>query len=317
MSRRYWALVLNYKHWRETTRCAESLLSGQEPPERLVICENGSADGSLEELERWALGHSRAGGLLRLTRVQAESGAVPSAERVILINIAANLGYAGGNNVGLHLALAAEVPFVWILNNDTTVFPDAATALLDHMERHGRCGLCGALTRYMDDPEVVQCLGGGWYDPIWGRGGLHGDGMRLALGDMPEHPPAQLGYVNGASVFARREFLSEVGLMEDAYFLYCEELDWAERALGKWDLCWAPGAQILHAEGLSTGVSNRRGLGHGARRAYTLLYSRLLYTLKFHPFCLPTILVGQLWALLRKCITRTTRPSAKPGGRRP
>lgn len=307
MNRRYWALVLNYKHWCETVRCAESLLSSQEPPERLVICENGSTDGSLGELERWAQGYSRTGGLLRLSRAQAESDAGLGAGRVILIDIAANLGYAGGNNVGLRLALAVGAPFVWILNNDTSVLPTAATALLDHMERHDQCGLCGALTRYMDEPEVVQCLGGGWYDPFWGRGGLHGEGMRLALGDMPECPPARLSYVNGASVFVRRGFLQEVGLMEESYFLYCEELDWAARALGKWELCWAPGAQVLHAEGLSTGVSNRRGLGHGVRRAYTLLRSRFLYTLKFHPFCLPTMLIGQLWALLHKRISLSPR----------
>lgn len=239
-----------------------------------------------------------------MTWAQAESEVLLGNERIIIIDAGANLGYAGGNNVGLRLALSACAPFVWILNNDTSVFPHAASALLNHMERHARCGLCGTLTRYMDDPEIVQCLGGGWYTPVWGRGGLYGDGDRLALDDMPESSPERLDYVNGASVFVRREFLLEIGLMEEAYFLYCEEIDWAARAFGKWELCWTPEAQVLHADGLSTGVSNRRGQGHNIRRAYTLFRSRLLYTMKFHPFFLPTVLAGQLWALLRKCISR-------------
>lgn len=308
MDRRYWAIVLNYRHWRDTIRCAESLLACHEPPERLILCDNGSGDGSLDELGRWAESFPGAGGLTRLTRAQAESGALPESARVVLVDTGANLGYAGGNNVGLRLALAAgdpPVPFVWILNNDTTVFPESPAALLDHMAASPWCGLCGALTRYMDDPEVVQCLGGGWHNPLWGRGGLYGDGLRLPLGARPPESPRALGYVNGASVLARREFLLDVGLMEEAYFLYCEELDWAARAgRAGWGLCWAPAAQVLHAEGLSTGVSNRRGLGQGARRALTLVRSRLLYTWKHHPLSLPTVLAGQLWALGRKLMAR-------------
>ncbi|MES9996758.1 glycosyltransferase [Desulfovibrio aminophilus] len=303
MSRSYWALVLNYGRWRETIRCAESLLASVESPERLILCDNGSGDDSLEALARWAEEDSRRGGLRRFSRAQAEAGALSGDERIVLIDTGANLGYAGGNNVGLRLGLASGAPHVWLLNNDTTVFPDAASALLDHMAARERCGLCGALTRYMDDPEVVQCLGGGWFAPLWGRGGLHGDGLRLPLGAEPPDPPERLDYVNGASVFIRREFLLDVGLMEEAYFLYCEELDWAARAArsrGRWELCWSPRAQVLHAEGLSTGVSNRRGKGRGLRQALTLLRSRLLYTWKFHPLCLPMALAGQVWALARK-----------------
>lgn len=305
MSRSYWAVVLNYKHWRDTIRCAESLLGSLEPPERLVLCDNGSADGSLEALARWALEFSHAGGLVRLSRAEAESGAAPGPGRIVLVDAGANLGYAGGNNIGLRLALAAGAPFAWLLNNDTTVFPDAATALLDHMAGHAGCGLCGALTRYMDDPGVVQCYGGGWYNAVWGRGGLYGDGDSLPLGALPANPPARLDYVNGASVFARREFLLDVGLMDEAYFLYCEELDWAARAAkagSSHGLCWEPKAQVLHAEGLSTGVSNRRGLGHGPRRAATLIRSRLLFTWRFHPLCLPTVLAGQVVAVARKAV---------------
>lgn len=301
MGRRYWAIVLNYRHWSETIRCVESLLACHEPPEKLVVCDNGSADGSFEAMARWAEIRPGVVEHALLTRMQAEAGELPENRRILLVDNDANLGYAGGNNVGLRMALAAGAPFMWVLNNDTTVMPDAPTALLDRMDENRLCGLCGALTRYMDDPEVVQCLGGGWHKPVWGRGGLYGDGLRLPLGTPPPDPGGPLDYVNGASVFVRQEFLREVGLMDEAYFLYCEELDWAARAArSRWGLCWAPGAQVLHAEGVSTGVSNRRGLGHGVGRALTLLRSRLLYAWKHHPLCLPTVLAGQVWALLGK-----------------
>ncbi len=303
MTQSYWALVLNYNHWQDTVRCVESLLRCVVRPERIVICDNGSSDGSQESLAQWAETQT-AGGLVRLTRTQAESAAELPPGRLVLVENGANLGYAGGNNVGLRLALASGVPFVWLLNNDTTVFPEAPGALLERMEHDGRLGLCGALTRYMDEPEIVQCYGGGWHNAVWGVGGLHGDGERLPLGAAPKAPPARLDYVNGASVFVRREFLLTVGLMEEAYFLYCEELDWAARSRGRWVLGWEPRAQVLHREGLTTGVSNRRGLGHGLRRAATLARSRLLFAWKFHPLLLPTVLAGQALAMLRKVVRR-------------
>jgi len=309
-SRPYWALVLNYGRWRDTIRCAESLLASSAPPERLILCDNGSPDNSLEALVRWADDSYGSVGATLLSRAQAEAGGLSGDERVVIIDNGANLGYAGGNNVGLRLALASDAAYIWILNNDTVVLSDAATALMDHMATHERCGLCGTLTRYMDDPEVVQCLGGGWFAPLWGRGGLYGDGTRLPLDAAPPDLPGRLGYVNGASVFVRREFLLDVGLMEEAYFLYCEELDWAARAKGRWELCWAPRSQVLHAEGLSTGVSKRRGRGHDYRRAMNLLRSRLIFTWKFHPLCLPTALLGQFWALALKLTHRIGNRSA-------
>ncbi len=303
----YSVLILNYNHWRDTQACVESVLSSDVRPRQVVVCDNGSSDGSLAHLVQW-VDHYGVRPLSRrlLTRTEAETGPAGEehpAEDILLVDNGANLGYAGGNNVGLRLLLRSGAPFVWLLNNDTLVAPGAAQALLQYMRGHPRCGLCGALTRYLDDPEIVQCYGGGWYDTVWALGGLHGDGDRLPRGAAgPEHGPTELGYVNGASVFARRAFLLDVGLMDEAYFLYCEEWDWAERAKGRWTLGWAPEAEVLHREGLSTGVSNRRGLGRSARSAWRLARSRLLFTWKFRPWALPTALAGQFFALSKKVL---------------
>lgn len=307
----YSALILNFGYWRDTAACAESLLASQVPPERIVICDNGSPDGSLEKLACWAV--SSGVSLLNLNRDQALAWKreMPLPEGVILVANKANMGYAAGNNTGLTLLMRGGAGYIWILNNDTLVAPEAADALLRHMHEHGRCGLLGTLTRYLDNPEAIQCLGGGWYSPWWGLSGLYGEGIALPQGQRPPQLQGPLDYVNGASVFVRRELLEQVGLMSEDYFLYCEELDWALRARGRFELGFEPQAEVLHREGLSTGVSHRRGLRRSLRMSLTLLRSRLLLTYKFYPLALPTVLLGQVFALGRKALGRVRAMSLR------
>lgn len=312
------ALVLNYNHWRDTVACVESLASGTQQPERVVICDNGSSDGSLEQLCLWAARSCREGwphSWRLVSRLEVDShplgGQLPS-EELLIIDNGGNLGYAAGNNVGLRLLLHHEAPFIWLLNNDTIVHPEAARALVKHMLCRPRCGLCGTLTRYLESPEIVQCYGGGWYHQKWGLGGLYGDGVRLAPGDRPQKHGEKLDYINGASVFIRKDFLADIGFLEEAYFLYCEELDWAQRAQNRWELDWAPDAEVLHREGLSTGASNRRGLGRSLRSSAQLFRSRMLFAWKFHPWKCPTVFLGQILALALKTLSALWGKMLKP-----
>ncbi|MDR3640146.1 MAG: glycosyltransferase family 2 protein [Humidesulfovibrio sp.] len=304
----YSALVLNYGHWNETIACLDSLLAGDRCPERIVVCDNSSPDDSLQRLAEWArerLGEDRLSSWREMGTEDIApvlTSADGCLEEFILLRTGGNLGYAGGNNVGLRLLLGLGAQFVWLLNNDTTVLPGTGSALLRHMRANPRCGLCGTLTRYMAAPEIVQCYGGGWYSKAWGRGGLHGEGAFLPLGRAPATPQAPLDYVNGASVFLRREFLLDVGLMEERYFLYCEEIDWAERAKGRWELGFAPDAEVLHLEGLSTGMSNHRRLRRSVKSTVRLVRSRLLFTLRHCPWFLPTVFLGQAWATASKIL---------------
>lgn len=304
----YSALVLNYGHWDETLGCLDSLLASVPRPERIVVCDNSSPDDSLQRLAEWArerLGEDRISswremGTEDIAPVLASADGC--LEEFILLRTGGNLGYAGGNNVGLRLLLGLGAAFVWLLNNDTTVLAGAGYALLRHMHEHPRCGLCGAFTRYMAAQNIVQCYGGGWYSKVWGRGGLYGEGDILPLGHVPAISTRTLDYVNGASVFLRREFLLDVGLMEERYFLYCEEIDWAVRAGDRWELGFAPEAQVLHLEGLTTGMSNRRKLGRSVKSLLRLARSRLLFTLLHCPWFLPTVLLGQAFAVARKVL---------------
>ena len=263
-----------------------------------------SADGSLERIKQWARGELKAGSAnpqlsylsspvfpkpvpyLELTREQAESRAVPCVAPLILIQNGANLGFAAGNNVGLRYALNdSECQFFWMLNNDTVTEPNALSAMIRLMQQHPAIGLCGSLNLSYYNPEEVQAQGGKTYF-CWTASARTPPPRTVKTLDSV---PTPIDFVNGASMLASRDFLETVGLMEEAYFLYFEELDWAMRAKGRFALGYARESVIYHKEGAAIGSSPDRAKRSMVSDKY-LTRSRVMFTKKFFPWALPSVL---------------------------
>jgi hypothetical protein len=215
--------------------------------------------------------------------------------RLILIQTGGNLGFAGGNNVGLRYALAQQdCDFFWLLNNDTVVDTHALSALVERMRQRPDAGMCGSTLLSYDNPRFFQALGGSIYNRWTARGGHIGmgyQGDRLPNCDAVER---RMKYVVGASMMVRRTFLDQIGLMSEAYFLYFEEIDWATRARGKYSLAYAPQSVVYHKEGSSIGTSwNRRE--RSASSDYYAARSRMRYTRQYFPlacFLVAIALIG-------------------------
>jgi GT2 family glycosyltransferase len=309
-------VVVNWNGWEDTLECLESLLRLDHPDCSIVVCDNGSTDDSVQRIRDWAAGRlparSGAGPLAALTwppapkpvplaehdRERAEAGGSMDDGRLVLVRTERNLGFAGGNNVGLRYALARGFRWAWLLNNDTVVPPGALTALVREAEREPRAGMVGSKLLYYDRPERVQALGGATYN-AWLALPRH-LGANLRAGEEPAWDPAsRMAYVVGASMLVSTDFVREVGLMSEEYFLYFEELDWVMRSGGRWRLGYAPGSVVYHKEGGSIG-----GNSHHAEKSWTADYhfmrSRLLFTRKFLPSRLPGVYVALLAAMLRR-----------------
>jgi len=233
-----------------------------------------------------------------MTREQAESRTANYMTKLTLIQNGANLGFAAGNNVGLRYALGDEAcQFCWLLNNDTVVEPDALSAMVRLMRQKPEIGLCGSLNLSYLNPNQVQAQGGKMYTRWTGRVRTP---RTLLAQDVDSHP-ASMSYVNGASMLVSRGFLESVGLMEESYFLYFEELDWAMRAKGRFRLDYARDSLIYHKEGAAIGSSPDRMKRSLASDKY-LTRSRVLFTKRFFPLALPSVLVSViLAAVYRLC----------------
>jgi len=207
-------IVLNYNGWRDTVECLRSLEEMDYPNYRTVVVDNGSADDSV-------------------ARIRERFPAIP------LIETGKNLGEPGGNNVGIRHALEEGAEYVWVLNNDTVVDPDALGAMVRVAEADPAVGAVGSVLYYMSEPERVQAWGGGRVLMWWGT-------ARYLKGPAPKE---SLHYITGGCLLLRSRVLREVGLLDERFFLYWgdTELGFRLRKAG-WSLAVAEDSRIWHKE---------------------------------------------------------------------
>lgn len=194
-------VVLNWNGWRNTVECLESIGRVQYPGLDVVIVDNGSTDGSREILEeRFA--------------------------EIPLVSTGENLGYAGGNNAGIRYWLDRGKDYIGLINNDVVVGSDFLAPLVCALEADRRLGLVAPLILRREEPTQIQCaalevrivLGltglGGFGEPDVGQY----DGVR------------PVDFLMGACLLVRRAVFEQVGLLEESFFMYAEEIEFASRA---------------------------------------------------------------------------------------
>jgi len=312
-------IILNWNGWRDTIECLESVVRLDYASFRVIVCDNASGDNSLDRIAEWASGNVASGcsnpELQNLTSppypkpipfVRIGPGEqVPldtQGETLFLVQTGANLGFAGGNNVGLRLALSAgDMDYAWLLNNDTVVEPEALSSLVATMQERPDVGICGSTLLYYHSPRTVQALGGSTYNRWTARAGHIGLGL-----DVDDAPPRhevdrQLQYVVGASMMVCRSFLEQIGFLNEQYFLYFEEIDWATRAKGKFSMAYCPESLVYHKEGGTTGSTPLAQ----KRSTLTELYatrSRVLFTRIYYPAALGTVCAAVVLSSLHRLL---------------
>lgn len=300
-------ILVNWNGWLDTIECLESLLQLDYPDFRIVVCDNGSDDDSLKQIRSWANDHVVS--LVEYRRDEAEAGGSGDNEQLLtLVSISENLGFAGGNNVGLRYGSEqGDFSYFWLLNNDTTVVPDTLTHLVAQVQMHPEIGICGSTILHYNDHSCILALGGGYYCRWLGVPWHYGRFTRWSRAINHQRAEAWMNYVEGASMLVSRPFLERIGLICEDYFLYFEEADWAIRAKGQFRLGYAPESIVYHKVGASIGTSS-----NPARKSrlcdYYSIRNRILFTRRYFPFALPTVyLVLVVELLLRLLCGRPRR----------
>lgn len=297
------AIVLQYGHWQQTAASVSSLLRSTLVPDWIIVVDNASPDDSAARIEEW-LGQAGRAPLV------ACAGSKPVPAPLILLKLAKNGGYAAGNNAGLALAMDFGADAMLLLNNDARLESGALAAMWRAIAASRRPGLCGALIAYPEPWRSVQCLAGGHTNFATGLSSFTGENLSLAEAAAIKKDDVEktLNFICGACVLASRQFVRDVGFLDEGYFLYCEEQDWAIRARGAFDLVYAPDALCIHHEGASTGWSRHSFQWNSGLR---LLISRLRLAVRHHPQYLPLVAVCCVYATGRqfcKRLAATWRP---------
>jgi GT2 family glycosyltransferase len=317
-----YVVLLNYRGWADTIACLESLFASEKVHMRVIVCDNASGDGSLDHIEEWARGNieaerpsePRLARLLgrirrplqvqRLDRGEAESGLPLGEAPLVLVDNGENLGFAAGNNVGLRLAMAqADMAYAWLLNNDTLVEPGCLAAMRGALIERSDQAVCGSVIHFFDRPDVIQALGGNRFNRLTGIAARsEGRFLNESESFCPVATADKLAYVSGCSMLLPRQFLEKVGLMDEDYFLYYEEIDWFTRAGERFPPCIAADAHLYHREGSAIGSAGWK------RRAtafadFHLYRSRFLFMRKHYLARLPLCFAAALLAS-GKCLIR-------------
>lgn len=285
-------VILNYRTPDLTIDCLKSLVDEARdlPSLRVVVTDNDSGDGSNEKIseeiarEKWTW-----------------AGFIP---------LARNGGFAFGNNFPIRQALESKTlpPYILLLNPDTIVRPGAIRALLEFMEQHLDVGIAGSRLEDVDGTPQYSAFR---FHTLWSE---FDHGFRLGfatqlLSKWVVAPPISdiacpTDWVAGASMIIRREVIEQVGLMDEGYFMYYEEMDFCLQAFrSNWECWYVPESRVIHLVGQSSGVTNKNSKAR--RRPRYVFDSRRRYFLKnyssFHLIAADCLwLVGfSVWRLRR------------------
>lgn len=237
-------MVLDWNGGEETLGCLERLHAVTRPLLEVILVDNGSHRSVVDEVLRRFPG-------------------------VATIRNHANLGYAGGNNVGIRAALARGADYVLVLNNDARVELDAIAAMLAIAAEDSRIAAVGARILAADDPtRLAMAYGELTYRQSLVR--LVGEGERNGpLYDRQR----DVDWVSGCAILLVRRALEEIGLFDEDLFAYHEEVDWCARARARGlRVVYAPGAAVVHRGEASSG-----GRSYVSRKQYLAARNMVLF----------------------------------------
>lgn len=216
-------------------------------------------------------------GFINFEIILVDNGCVTNNEEVfkkcypdiIYIQSERNLGFAGGNNLGIQ---KASGKYILLLNNDTELTPNFLSILIAEMENNPQIGLLSPLLLYFEDKKLIQYAGFSKMNYLTGRNKTIGK-FDVDKGQY-DNLSYETGFCHGAAMMCRRLDLEEVGLMEENYFLYYEEMDWCEKFKRNGKKIWFTGkAKIYHKESVSVGKES-------SLKTYFLTRNRMLFIRK-------------------------------------
>ena len=232
-------ITVNYNGLRDTCALLDHLTFDHNDTE-IIVVDNGSANNEAETIaSRYA--------------------------NVKCIRSERNLGFAGGNNLGIS---HAQGKYLFFVNNDTEVSMDDIERLINRIETSEHIGIVCPKIRFFYGDRHIQYAG---FTPM-SRITCRNRGIGYDEADIGQYDtPRQTAFAHGAAMMARRDTVNKVGLMPECYFLYYEEMDWSMMMKRNgYQIWYEPSATVYHKESQSTGANS-------PLKTYYLTRNRLLF----------------------------------------
>lgn len=204
-----YVIILNYNGYEDTLECVKSVEKSDYPNVKIVVIDNASQNDSYNVLRK------------------------SLNPNVVLMKTEKNIGYAGGNNIGIKYAMDDGADYICVLNNDTIVKEDIFTKCLEELKRDVDISFISPVVLEFNQ-DIVQSTGGD-INIKTGNVTLNNNGARLnELASKLE-----CDYIGGACMMFRTEIIDQIGMIPENYFLFFEETEWCYKAkkMGMKNVC--------------------------------------------------------------------------------
>ena len=211
------AIVLHHVRLADTLECLASLTRSTYPHLEVLVLDTRAIAGSAASIR----------------------ATFPAVE---VLELERNLGYAGNNNIGLARALERGFEFALMINDDAVVAPDCIEHLVRASLQDRVIGMTGPTVYHREQPSVVQSAGGE-LTPAWITR------WKTDCHAAPATEPRDVAWVPGCVLMVRRELCEDIGLLDDRFFTYWEEVEWCVRAVRRgWRVVHVPAARAWHRD---------------------------------------------------------------------
>ena len=260
MQKEVYIIVLNWNGKDDTLECLKSLEKINYSNYRIIVVDNGSEDDSVSEIRR------------RFSNVK-------------IIENKKNLGFSGGNNVGIKYAIDNGAHYVLLINNDTTVEKDFLNELVEIGESDEKIGVLGSKIYFYSEPNRIWFAGG---KVSW----LKNKGTHIGLDQIDSgqyDKIKEMDYLTGCCLLIKREVIEKIGVLSEDYFLYYEDTDFSLRAKNaNYKIVYVPKSKIYHKISRSTKPGSSNYVYYHSRNGLTMAKrtGSLLNKIVLYPYCI-------------------------------
>jgi len=290
-------VIINYKTGLLVIDCLQTVIPQLQDGQQIVIVDNCSADGSAAVIQQW---------------IDEQS----VNERVQMILSPQNTGFSGGNNLGIQ---SRQAEFYLLLNSDTLMREGALQILLDTARQNPDAGMVSPRLEWPNGDSQISCFR--YHSPIseliYAAGSAPVTAMfrsrvvAIPVQDEKTNPE----WTSFACVMVSAALIEDIGLMDDGYFLYYEDVDYCRMARDRgWKIINNPAARVVHLRGGSSDV--KKNIERKSRLPKYYYASRTRYFAK-HYGRIGLGLANMLWltgrsiAFVRECLGKKTYTSCE------
>lgn len=293
MSPKVVIIILNWNGWEDTIECLESLYQIDYPNFEVVIADNGSKNDSIQKIEEYCKGDIEVESKFfkfdpnnkPISVIEYEKDKIENVNykdnklkdlnlkrKLTIIKNKKNYGFTKGNNIAINYSLKYLDPkYILLLNNDTVVDKHFLNELIDYGGKNKNVGFLGPKIYFYDfngEDDIIQYAGA--KQSLWL---FKPENIGIFEKDEGQYDKIkQVDYIHGSCLLAKVEMIKEIGLLDETFFSYREENDWAIRGYNnRWVSLYVPFAKIWHKGGKSAGNLSDLTVFHLVRNDFILI----------------------------------------------